>query len=93
MFGKKVKTPSIDVGRMVAAAVEAAFGENGSDRDSAATRSDSDAGHNHRFGAVAAVATGVVVATAARAAYMRVRNVDLEQVAEAVEHKLQDRSG
>ncbi len=93
MFGKKVKTPSIDVERVVMAAVEAAFGENGSDRDSAATRSDSDAGHNHRFGAVAAVATGVVVATAARAAYMRVRNVDLEQVAEAVEHKLQDRSG
>jgi hypothetical protein len=92
MFGKKVKTPSIDVERMAAAAIEAAFGENGSDRDSAATRSDSDAGNNHRFGAVAAVATGVVVATAARAAYKRAQGMDLEHVAELAEKRLQGSS-
>jgi hypothetical protein len=93
MFGKKVKTPSIDVARVVTAAVEAAFGENGSDRDSAATRSDSDAGHNHRFGTVAAVATGVVVATAARVAYKRARDVNLERVAEFAEKRLKGSSG
>jgi hypothetical protein len=93
MFGKKSKTPFIDVERVVAAAVEAAFGQNGSDRDSATTRSDSDAGHNHRFGAVAAVATGVVVATAARVAYKRARDVNLERVAEFAEKRLQGSSG
>jgi hypothetical protein len=93
MFGKKVKTPSIDVGRVVAAAVDAAFGENGSGRDSTATRSDSDADNNHRFGTVAAVATGVVVATAARAAYKRARSVDLEHVAELAEKRIQGSSG
>jgi hypothetical protein len=93
MFGKKVKTPSIDVERVFTAAVEAAFGENGSDRDSAAPRSDSDAGHNHRFGAVAAVTTGVVIATAARVAYKRARDVNLERVAELAEKRLQGSSG
>jgi ADP-ribosylglycohydrolase len=92
MFGKKVKTPSIDVERVVAAAVEAAFGENGSDRHSAVTRSDSDGGHNHRFGQVAAVATGALVATAARAAYKRARDLDLERVAELAEKRLRGSS-
>jgi ADP-ribosylglycohydrolase len=92
MFGKKVKTPSIDIERMVSAAVDAAFGENGSERDSAASRSNSDVGHNHRFGTVAAVATGVVVATAARAAYKRARAVDLQRLAELAEKRIQGSS-
>jgi hypothetical protein len=93
MFGKKAKTPFIDVERVVAAAVEAAFGQNGSDRDSAATRSDSDADHDHRFGAVAAVATGVVIATAARVAYKRARDLNFERVAELAEERLQGSKG
>lgn len=90
MFGKKKKTPSIDLQRVLTAAVESAFGENG-DRGNTAERQGNGASHDHRFGGAAAVVTGVVIAAAARAAYKRVRNVDLGQVAEAAEQRLQGR--
>lgn len=44
----------------------------------------------HRLGGVGAVALGVGLAVAARAAYHRVRSLDLERVGGAIEEKLRD---
>jgi hypothetical protein len=78
----------IDIRRIAAAAVEAAFaGENdlGNGRDET---HHGDTRNHGRLGTAGAVAAGVVIATVARAAYTRARNLDLEQIAEAVEERL-----
>jgi hypothetical protein len=45
---------------------------------------------NRRLGGVGAVALGVGLAVAARAAYHHVRRLDLERVGGAIEEKLRD---
>ena len=89
MFGKK-KTFPIDVNQVIAGAVEAAFGDaDHATRNGEAKEMGHNSNHDHRFGGVAAIATGIVIAGAARAAYKRVRGMDLEQVAEKAEQRLQ----
>lgn len=72
----------VDLNRIATAAFEAFLQEDGEQQ---AGRKES---RNHRFGGVGAVAAGVGLAVAARAAYNRARRIDLERVAGAVEDKL-----
>jgi hypothetical protein len=89
MFGKK-KTFPIDIEQVIAGAVEAAFGDaDHGTRNDEARETGSNSNHEHRFGGVAAIATGIVIAGAAHAAYKRIRGIDLEQVAEKAEQRLQ----
>ena len=89
MFGKK-KTFPIDVNQVIAGAVEAAFGDaDHGTRNGYVEETGSNSNHEHRFGGMAAIATGIVLAGAAHAAYKRVRGIDLEQVAEKAEQRLQ----
>jgi len=73
---------AIDFNRIAAAAVESYFGE-----DEHMADRHVEARH-HRFGGVGALALGVGLGVAARAAYRRVRSIDLERVAGSVENKL-----
>jgi hypothetical protein len=73
---------AVDLNRIATAALESFLQEDG---EQPARRDES---RNHHFGGVGAVAVGVGLAVAARAAYNRARRIDLEQVAGAVEDKL-----
>lgn len=73
---------AVDLNRIATAALESFLQEEGEQQ---ARRQES---RNHHFGGVGAVAVGVGLAVAARAAYNRARRIDLEQVAGAVEDKL-----
>jgi hypothetical protein len=72
---------TVDLNRIAAAALESFLQED----EQPARREES---RNHHLGGVGAVAVGVGLAVAARAAYRRVRRIDLEQVAGAIEDKL-----
>lgn len=74
---------AVDVNRIAKAALESFLGQE--EGKQPARQSES---RNHHFGGVGAVAVGVGLAVAARAAYNRVRRIDLERVAGAVEDKL-----
>jgi hypothetical protein len=89
MFGKKRRTLPIDFERVAAAAVEAAFGETDGTGGRDTKQQHSDASHDRRLGTATSVASGVIIAIAARAAFKRARNLDLERVAEAAEKRLQ----
>lgn len=73
---------AVDLNRIATAALESFLGEDGEQQ------SRQNESRNHHLGGVGAVAVGVALAFAARAAYNRARNIDLEQVAGAVEDKL-----
>lgn len=72
---------AVDLNRIATAALESFLGED----EQPARQNES---RNHHLGGVGALAVGVGLAVAARAAYHRVRHIDLEQVAGAVEDKL-----
>ena len=73
---------AVDLNR-IAAAVEALLGDDERPED----RHRESPG---RFGGVGALALGVGLGVAARAAYRRARKIDLEQFAGFVEGKLKD---
>ncbi len=77
---------AVDINRIAASALQA-FLEN--ERNEGRPPAHEERG-NRRLGGVGAVALGVGLAVAARAAYNRARNFDLERVAGAVEEKLRD---
>ena len=72
---------AVDLNRIATAVVKSFLQED----EQPARREES---RNHHLGGVGAVAVGVGLAVAARAAYMRARRIDLERVAGAVEDKL-----
>ena len=72
---------AVDLNRIATAAVESFLQ---GDRHPARQEKS----RNRRLGGVGAVAVGVGLAVAARAAYNRARRIDLERLAEAVENKL-----
>lgn len=72
---------AVDLNRIAAAALESFLGED----EQPARQNES---RNHHLSGVGAVAVGVGLAVAARAAYNRARRIDLEQIAGAVEDKL-----
>jgi hypothetical protein len=72
---------AVDFNRIATAALESFLQDDGEQR---ARENES----HHHFGRVGAVAVGVGLAVAARAAYNRARHIDLEQVAGAIEDKL-----
>jgi hypothetical protein len=71
-----------DLNRIAAAAAAAFLGEDSQPHDRQAEDERS------RFGGLGAVAVGVGLSLAARAAYRRLRRLDLAQVAGSVEGKL-----
>jgi hypothetical protein len=73
---------ALDLNRIATAALESFLQQSG---EQPARQSES---RNHHLGGVGALAVGVGLAVAARAAYNRVRRLDLEQVAGAIEDKL-----
>jgi hypothetical protein len=73
---------AVDINRIAAAALESFLEEHG---EQPARR---DQGRSRRLGGVGAVVAGVGLAVAARAAYSRVRHLDLERLGGAVEDKL-----
>jgi hypothetical protein len=73
---------ALDLNRIATAALESFLQENG---EQPARQKES---RNHHLGGVGAVAVGVGLTVAARAAYNRVRHLDLERVAGAAEDKL-----
>jgi hypothetical protein len=77
---------AIDFNRIAASAIESYLREHEQTGANGDARNDDEG--RHRFGGVGAVALGVGLAVAARAAYVRVRSLDLEQLAGAVEDKL-----
>ena len=74
---------AVDLNRIATAALESFLQGDGDQK--APQKNES---RNHHLGGVGAVAVGVGLAVAARAAYNRARRIDLAQVAEAVEDKL-----
>ena len=89
MLGRDRK-PSIDVNRMIAAAMSAFMApgqEAGNGRPKPAQSRDG----GHGLGSIGAVAVGAALAVTARAAYSRARReFDLVGVADAVEQRLND---
>lgn len=77
---------AVDINRIAASAFQA-FLENESNEGHPPAHEER---RNRRLGGVAAVALGVGLAVAARAAYNRARSLDLERVAGAVEEKLRN---
>ncbi|HEY6550032.1 MAG TPA: hypothetical protein VIY71_02405 [Solirubrobacterales bacterium] len=73
---------AVDLNRIATAALESFLQEDGEQQ----ARQNESRGHH--LGGLGAVAVGVGLAVAARIAYNRVRRIDLEQVAGAVEDKL-----
>lgn len=76
---------AIDIDRVAASALQTYLG-NGRNEGRASSRERG----NRRLGGIAAVALGAGLAVAARAAYGRVRHLDLERVAGAVEERLRN---
>jgi hypothetical protein len=74
---------AIDLNKIATAAAKS-YLENGS----AQSRNGQPESRSHRFGGVSAIALGVGLAFAARAAVNRARKVDLGGIAESVESKL-----
>lgn len=75
---------AIDIDRIAASALDAFLESQGS-----GGRASSREKHGAlRLGSAGAVALGVGLAVAARAAYRRARRLDLEQVGGAIEEKL-----
>jgi hypothetical protein len=72
---------AVDLNRIATAALESFLQEHGEP----ATRGQS---RNRHFGGIGAVAAGVGLAVAARAAVSRARRLDLERLAGAAEDKL-----
>jgi hypothetical protein len=68
---------AVDLNRIATAAFQSFLQED-----------EQPASRNHHLGGVGALAVGVGLAVAARAAYNRARRIDLEQIAGAVEDKL-----
>lgn len=77
---------AVDINRIAASALQAFLEDERSEGRPPAHEER----RNRRLGGVGAVALGVGLAVAARAAYNRARNLDLEQIAGAVEEKLRD---
>jgi len=75
---------AVDINRMAASALDA-YLEN--ERNEGHPREERG---TSRLGGIGAVALGVGLGVAARAVYSRVRSLDLERVASAVEEKLRD---
>jgi hypothetical protein len=75
---------AVDLNRIATAALESFLQEDGEQP----ARRHEGRNRNHHLGGVGAVAVGVGLAVAARAAYNRARRIDLEQVAGAVEDRL-----
>jgi hypothetical protein len=75
---------AVDINRIAASALET-FLERGESEQGGSKRGR---GRNSRLGGVGGVALGVGLAVAARAAYSRVRSLDLERVGGAIEEKL-----
>ena len=73
---------AVDLNRIATAALESFLQGNGEQR------APGNESRNHRLGGLGAVAVGVGLAVAARAAYNRARRLDLAQVAGAIEDKL-----
>lgn len=73
---------AVDLNRIATAAFESFLQENGEQRGR------QNESRKHHLSGVGAVAVGVGLAVAARAAYNRARRIDLEQLAGAVEDKL-----
>jgi len=83
MFRRRRTTP-IDVNRIASAAADAFLAPEGHSQNAHDERHQSGS-----LRSMGAVAVGVALALAARAAYSRARtNLDLEQVADAVEERL-----
>jgi hypothetical protein len=77
---------AVDINRIASSALET-FLERGGREQGGSKREKSG---NRRLAGVRTVALGVGLAVAARAAYNRTRNLDLERVAGAVEERLRD---
>jgi hypothetical protein len=75
---------AVDINRIAASALEA-FLERGESEQGGSKR---ERDRNPHLGGVGAVALGVGLAVAARAAYNRARSLDLERVGGAIEEKL-----
>ena len=89
MFGRD-KKPSIDVNRMVTAAMSAFIAPEHQSQNGRPQATQSNDG-SHALGSVTAVAVGAALAVTARAAYSRVRRgFDLERAADAMEQRLND---
>lgn len=73
---------AVDLNRIATAAFESFLEKDGEQQPR------QNESRNHHLGGVGAVAVGVGLAVAARAAYHRARRVDLAQMAGAVEDKL-----
>jgi hypothetical protein len=90
MFGRK-KKPPIDVNRMVGAAMDAFMAPDGQSENSRSTNRQESRRNGGGLGSVGAVAVGAALAVTARVAYVRARQqLNLEQVADAVEQRLSD---
>lgn len=76
---------AVDINRIATSALET-FLERGENEQGGSKRKRG----GNRLGGVRMVALGVGLAIAARAAYNRGRNLDLERVAGAVEERLRD---
>jgi hypothetical protein len=77
---------AVDIKRIAASALDAFLEDERNDGHAHAREERKD----RRLGGVGAVALGVGLAIAARAAYHRVRGLDLERVGGAIEEKLRD---
>jgi hypothetical protein len=75
---------AVDLNKLVSSAVEAYLREEQQSTDG---RAPEKKGHR-RLGRGAAVATGAGLAVAGRAAYRRIRHLDLEQLGRAAQKKL-----
>lgn len=79
---------AVDLNRIAVAAAEAYLHDRKPAGDDSERNGDGKRGGDGRIGGLGAVALGMGLALAARAAYGRVRRFDLERAAGAVEDKL-----
>jgi hypothetical protein len=85
MLGRK-KTKLLDLERMAASALDAFLGVD--DPGNARQNGHQPEPSGHRHGVAGGVVLGVALAVAARATYVRAKNLDLDQVAENIEERL-----